>query len=128
MLIYNNCRNSYPKAVRDFSLYHSSATLSGHKCILFWILLITHKCVPSVRTSYIRHFTSYSKAFNLLTHSCCRHSCPKAVRRFSPFHFSKYFFSMQVYTVLYTVKYTYDLILSVRACYCTFIIYRVEHF
>lgn len=57
------------------------------------------------------------------------HDRIQSVRTSSTFFtFQKYFVRMQVFTVLYTVKYMYDLVLSLRACYCIFIIYRVEHF
>ena len=39
--------------------------LSGHKCILFWGLLIIHNRIPSVRTLYIRYFPNYSRVLNL---------------------------------------------------------------
>lgn len=46
---------------------------SGHKCILFCALIITHDRILSIRTSYIHFFTKYCKTINLLTHSYWRY-------------------------------------------------------
>ena len=65
LLIYNYRRYFYTEYLLrgSFFLYPFPTILSGHKCILFCVLIITHKHIQSIRTPYTQFFTWYYKDF-----------------------------------------------------------------
>ena len=65
LLTYNYWRYFYTEYLLrgSFFLYPFPTILSGHKCILFCVLIITHKRIQSIRTPYTQFFTWYYKDF-----------------------------------------------------------------
>ena len=70
LLIYNYRRYFYTEYLLrgSFFLYPFPTILSGHKCILFCVLIITHNRILSIRTPYIQFFTKHYNALNLLAY------------------------------------------------------------